>query len=144
MCTCPPRSNWPKCSEDSGVLPLQTIVFIRLTAEVRLGRPGHFEVGERMFHFSDRLTGNSHIAITRPAVVPHSMPDAIGIRIRARTDAGAFIFDGKPNAEGYLGKLVSEPFDAQSFDDALRKAYHAVAPSLSNWSAHLDVPVYVA
>ena len=109
-----------------------------------LGRPGHFEVGERMFHFSDRLTGNSHIAITRPAVVPHSMPDAIGIRIRARTDAGAFIFDGKPNAEGYLGKLVSEPFDAQSFDDALRKAYHAVAPSLSNWSAHLDVPVYVA
>jgi methylamine utilization protein MauJ len=109
-----------------------------------LGRPGRFEVRERVFHFSDRLTGNSHIAITRPAAVPRAVPDAIGIRVRARTDAGAFIFDGKPNAEGYLGKLVSEPFDAQTFDDALRKAYHAVAPSLSNWSAHLDLPVYVA
>ncbi len=109
-----------------------------------LGRPGRFEVGERMYHFSDRLTGNSHIAITRPAVVPHVMPDAVGIRIRSRTDAGAFMFDGKPNADGYLGKLVSEPFNAGSFDDALKKAYHAVAPSLSNWSAHLDVPVYVA
>lgn len=111
---------------------------------VVLCRPGRFEVGERMLNFSDRLAGDSHIAITRPAVVPNVMPDAIGIRIRAQTDAGAFTFDGKPNTKGYLGKLASEPFDAQNFDDALKKAYHAVAPSLSNWSAHLDVPVYVA
>jgi hypothetical protein len=109
-----------------------------------LGRPGRFEIGERMYHFSDRLTGNSHIAITRPAGVPQVMPDAVGIRVRARKDACAFVFDGKPNGEGYLGKLVSDPFDAESFDDALKKAYHAVAPTLSNWSAHLDVPVYVA
>jgi hypothetical protein len=109
-----------------------------------LCRPGHFEVGERVVNFSDRLAGDSHIAITRPAVVSSVMPDAAGIRIRARTVAGAFTFDGKPNSKGYLGKLVSEPFDAQDFDDALKKAYHAVAPSLSNWSAHLDVPVYVA
>jgi hypothetical protein len=109
-----------------------------------LCRPGRFEVGERMVNFSDRLSGDSHIAITRPAVVHSAMPEAVGIRIRAYTDIGAFVFDGKPNAKGFLGKLVSEPFDAQNFDDALKKAYHAVAPSLSNWSAHLDVPVYVA
>ena len=54
------------------------------------------------------------------------------------------MFDGKPNVNGYLGKLASAPFDAQNFDDALKNAYHALAPSLSNWSAHLDVPVYVA
>jgi len=109
-----------------------------------LGRPGRSETEERMLSLSDLLAGNSHIAITRPAVVPHVMPDAVGIRIRAQTDAGAFIFDGRPNPEGYLAKLVSEPFDAQNFDDALKRAYHAIAPSLSYWSAILDVPVYVA
>ncbi len=147
----PPASQAVPISTFSGEAATITLVPFFAPGDPRntdnpKGMPGQYRVtiGERMFHFSDRLTGNSHIAITRPAVVPHSMPDAIGIRIRARTDAGAFIFDGKPNAEGYLGKLVSEPFDAQSFDDALRKAYHAVAPSLSNWSAHLDVPVYVA
>ena len=109
-----------------------------------LARPGRFEVGERTFNFSDLLTGDSHIAITRPAVVPKAMPDAVAIRIRAQTDAGAFMFDGKPNESGYLGKLVSAPFDGQNFDDAVKRAYHAVAPTLSNWSAHLDVPVYVS
>lgn len=109
-----------------------------------LGRPGRFETGERSYHFSDQLVGNSHIAITRPAIEPRVMPDAVGIRIRVQIDAGAFTFNGKPNAEGYLGKLISEPFRAENFDDAMRRAYHAVAPSLSNWSVHLDVPVYVA
>jgi hypothetical protein len=109
-----------------------------------LARPGRFEVGERTFNFSDLLAGDSHIAITRPAVVHKAVPEPVAIRIRAQTDAGAFTFDGKPNASGYLGKLVSAPFDAQDFDDALKKAYHAAAPSLSNWSAHLDVPIYIA
>jgi hypothetical protein len=109
-----------------------------------LCRPGRFEVGERVLNFSDLLAGDSHIAITRPAVAPNTMPDAVGIRVRAQTDAGAFMFDGKPNTKGYLGKLISEAFDAQNFNDALKKAYRAVAPLLSNWSAHLDVPVYVA
>lgn len=110
-----------------------------------LCRPGRFEVGERVVNFSDRLAGDSHIAITRPAIMSSVVPDAIGIRVRAQIDAGfLFTFDGKPNANGYLGKLTSQPFDAQNFDDALKRAYHAVAPSLSNWSVHLDVPVYVA
>jgi hypothetical protein len=111
---------------------------------VVLARPGHLEFEERVIHFSDRLSGDSHLAITEPAVTAHRVPKAVAIRVRVQTDAGAFTFDGKPNAKGYLGKLISEPFEAQSFDDALKKAYHAIAPSLSNWSIHLDVPVYVA
>jgi hypothetical protein len=109
-----------------------------------LSRPGRYEQGERTFIFSDRLSGDSHIAITPPAIVPQTMPEAVAIRIRMMTPAGAFVFDGKPNAQGYLGKLVSEPFDAQNFQDALTRAFHAVAPTLSNWAAHLDVPVHVA
>jgi hypothetical protein len=108
-----------------------------------LRRPGRFEVAEKAINFSDRLVGDSHIGITPPAVPP-TAPLNLGIRIRFQTDAGAFVFDGKPNANGYLGKLVSGPFDAQNFDEAIKRAYHAVAPSLSNWSAHLDVPLDVA
>jgi hypothetical protein len=37
----------------------------------------------------------------------------------------------------------SEPFDASSFHDAEQKAYHPLLPILSNWSLHLDIPVYV-
>jgi hypothetical protein len=109
-----------------------------------LSRPGRFEIGERTFNFSERLVGDSHIAITRPAVSPKVMPGAVAIRIRVNAAPGAFVFDGKPNTKGYLGKLVSEPFDAQNFDDALKRAFHAVAPTLSIWSSHLDVPVHVA
>jgi hypothetical protein len=107
-------------------------------------RPGRYEQGERTFNFSDRLSGDSHVAIARPAIVPQTMSEAVAIRIRMMTPSGAFVFDGKPNAQGYLGKLISEPFDAQTFHDALTRAFHAVAPTLSNWSAHLDVPVHVA
>jgi len=113
-------------------------------AGIVLCRAGRLEVGERNVAFSDRLVGDSHIAITQPAIAPETMTNAVCIRIRAVTDAGSFVFDGKPNARGYLGKLVSDPFDARSFDDAMQKAYHAIAPSLSNWSVHLDVPVQIA
>jgi hypothetical protein len=109
-----------------------------------LSRPGRFELTERKFNYSDQLTGDSHIAIMRPATLSGPMPGAVGIRVRAKTPVGDFLFDGKPNVQGYLGKLISADFDAQNFDDALKRAYHALAPTLSNWSAHLDVPVYVA
>lgn len=111
---------------------------------VVLARPGYSELEERVLHFSDRLNGDSHLAITEPAVTAHPFPKAVAIRVRVQTDGGLFTFDGKPNAKGYLGKLLSQSFHAENFDDALKRAYHAIAPSLSNWSVHLDVPVYVA
>jgi hypothetical protein len=42
-----------------------------------------------------------------------------------------------------LGKLESEPFDANNFNDAELKAYRAIASSLSHWSVHLDIPVHI-
>jgi len=105
-----------------------------------LSRPGRSELPERTFNASERLAGNSHIAIAPPALTSGK----VSIRVRTQTPAGNFTFDGKPNLLGYLGKIVSEPFEAQSFDDALRRAYQTLAPALSNWSIHLDVPVYTS
>jgi hypothetical protein len=42
-----------------------------------------------------------------------------------------------------LGKIVSEPFDANGRDDAQQKAYGALLPAISNWSVHLDIPLQV-
>ena len=39
--------------------------------------------------------------------------------------------------------MVSDPFDANSFHDAEAKAHRALAPSLSNWAVHLDIPLSV-
>jgi hypothetical protein len=55
----------------------------------------------------------------------------------------SFVFAGLPNGRGFLGKVVSEPFDANSFHDAERKAHRALASSLSNWSVHLDIPLSI-
>jgi hypothetical protein len=109
-----------------------------------LGRPSQPELPEDKVDWSERLQGDSYIAITKPAVAPKVSPDATGIRVRAQTADGSFLFDGIPNRSGYLGKLKSQQFTAQTFDDAFSKAYHAVAPSLSYWSAFLDVPVLIA
>jgi hypothetical protein len=109
-----------------------------------LGRPGSFEVGEREFRYSDHLSGNSHLAITPPANKTVEAADKVAIRLRTQTPEGSFIFDGKPNEQGYLGKLISQPFEARNFEHAIKGGYHAIAASLSNWSAHLDVPFFVA
>lgn len=50
---------------------------------------------------------------------------------------------GLPNDKGYLGKLVAEQIPATGFDDAEATAYEAIAPFLSTWSLHLDIPVHV-
>jgi hypothetical protein len=54
--------------------------------------------------------------------------------IRGATEDGTFVFAGLPNERGFLGKIVSEPFDANSFQDAAAKAHRALSPSLSNWA----------
>jgi len=45
---------------------------------------------------------------------------------------------------GYLGQLRSEPFEAENFYDAEQKAQPPLLSILSNWSIHLDIPLYVA
>ena len=108
-----------------------------------LNRPGYNLLLERQYSFATGLRGNSHLAITKPAFTPPGDPDADEIQITARTEDGEFVLRGLPNDAGFLGKIESAPFRANSFSDAEEKAYRAVAPSLSNWAAHLDIPLNV-
>ena len=107
-----------------------------------LGRPGFPLQPEGHLSFAHALSGDSHLAITKPAYTPPD-PGATEIRIYATTEDGQFMFTGHPNPKGFLGKLVSAPFKAQSRDDAENKAFRAVSPALSNWSAHLDLPLEI-
>jgi hypothetical protein len=52
-------------------------------------------------------------------------------------------FIGSANENGYLGKLVFESMVTRDFQDAEARAYEALAPFLSAWSLHLDIPVHV-
>ncbi len=109
-----------------------------------LGRPGFSLQPEGHASFANGLKGDSHLAITKPAFTPPGNPDATEIRIYAHTEDGYFVFSGYPNDKGFLGKLVSTPFRADNRHDAEHKAFRAIAPALSNWSAHLDIPLEIA
>jgi hypothetical protein len=108
-----------------------------------LSRPGFPLHDERKIEWSDKIRGDSHLAITQPAFKPRGIDGALAIKIRADTREGHFEFTGLPNEKGYLGKIESEPFQANGAEDARQKAYRALAPTLSNWSVHLDIPMNI-
>ena len=105
-------------------------------------RPNYRRTKEYEFAFLGPLRGDSHLAITKPAVTP---PDsnADQIKVYATTPHGVFEFTGFPNEKGFLGKIVSNPFQATDRNDAERSSCDALVPSLSNWSVHLDIPLDV-
>jgi hypothetical protein len=132
-----PENDPRNTNSPDGLPGKYTITFI-------LSRPRYVAVSETVHNWSDVVKGDSHLAITRPAVTPKDSPDAVAIKVRAWGADGFYLeFTGLPNERGYLGQLRSEPFDAKNFYDAELKAYHPLLPILSNWSLHLDVPVYV-
>jgi hypothetical protein len=109
-----------------------------------LSRPRHVITPELDYKWSDAVKGDSHLAITQPEITPTNAPDAIAIKVRSWGVNGFYLeFTGKPNEKGYLGQLRSEPFDAESFYDAEQKAHPLLLTILSNWSIHLDIPLYV-
>lgn len=108
-----------------------------------LRRPGFSLHPENSYSFATGLRGDSHLAITKPAFTPPGNPDADQILISGITEDGTFQFTGFPNERGFLGKLESAPFRARDRADAEKKAYRALASSLSNWSIHLDIPMEV-
>lgn len=108
-----------------------------------LGRPGFSLMPEGSISFAHALKGDSHLAITKPAFTPPD-PNATEVLIYARTKNGNFSFTAYPNEKGFLGKIVCSPFRAESRSDAEYKAFDAIAPALSNWSVHLDIPLEVA
>jgi hypothetical protein len=110
------------------------------SAVVTLSRPGIRPLPEYEQRPSDALSGDSHIAITKPAYSPPGNPDATEVQM---IGAGGLVFSGHPNQRGFLAGFKVYPFDADNFRDAYVKAYARVAPSLSMWSAHLDLPLHV-
>jgi hypothetical protein len=106
-----------------------------------LHRPGYKLQQERYISFSSGLKGDSHLAISKPAFSPPGNPDADQILIIGVTEDGQFEFIGLPNERGYLGKIITKPFQANNRGHAEEIAYRALAAPLSNMSLHLDIPL---
>jgi len=111
-------------------------------AVLTLQRAGRPLTPEYAASFEGGLRGDSHLAITKPAYSPPI--DATQIRGQVIVDGAPYEWHGHPNERGFLGKVALQPFHASGFRDAEQRAYRAVASSLSNWSAHLDIPLQVA
>jgi hypothetical protein len=110
------------------------------SAVVTLSRPGIRPLPEYAMVPSTHLRGDSHIAMARPAYEPPGLPSVDEIRMETATEV---VYSGKPNDKGFLSGFAVYPFEAKSFQDAYVGAYQRVAPTLSAWSAHLDVPLNV-
>ena len=105
-----------------------------------LGRPGYPLLPEREFVGSHQNHGNSHVIISSGATGAGTRPE---IRITTRTADGDFELTGTANESGFLGTIVAESVFAEDARDAKLKVSRAIAVSLNDWSADLDVPLYV-
>lgn len=106
-------------------------------------RPNYAPAGEHDFSLEPDVPGDSHLAITSPALsFPPGSPSFDAIKLYATTDDGKFVFLGRKNKGGFLGQVETE-IEANDFRDAEEKAYRALVPSLSNWSAPLDISLTI-
>ena len=108
-----------------------------------LNRPGYNLTPENDISAVEQSQGDSHLAITRPAFVPPWDPDLTDIRISIQGRGSELAFIGYPNSKGFLGKLISDPFQADDKKDAEAIAYVALSSLLSNISLHLDIPLEI-
>jgi len=128
-----PRGSVPA----QGAPGLYEVVFV-------LKRPGFPLVGERQVSFSNGLLGDSHLGIRPPAFTPPGSHDVDRILLQSAGDDGSFEFIGTANQKGFLGKITSRPFQARDRFHAEEIAYRALAPSLSEFSLQLDIPLQIA
>jgi hypothetical protein len=96
---------------------------------------------EHEIKFAAYLKGDSHLAIAKPAV--NTDLEQVQVLMSYGAPEGSFLFRGYPNENGYLGKLVSDPFSAADRNEAERAATTAVGFLLSNLSAQLDIPLII-
>lgn len=110
--------------------------------QLLLSRPGYPLTAEREHKFIDELVGDSHVVIAKP-LKERSPGDADQVLLQATGHGRQIAFTGLPNENGYLGKLVVDELPALNFADAETQTYESLAPFLSAWSLHLDIPVHV-
>jgi hypothetical protein len=120
-----------------GAPGLYEVVFV-------LKRPGFPLVGERQVSFSSGLLGDSHLGICPPAFTPPGGADVDRILLRSVSDEGQFEFIGTANQNGFLGKFTSRPVQARDRFHAEEITFRALAPSLSEFSLQLDIPLEIA
>ena len=97
---------------------------------------------EREHKFIDEIVGDSHISIAK-RLKERGPADAHSVLLQASGHGRRIRFVGVANENGCLGKLVVEELLAENFADAETQAYESLAPFLSGWSLHLDIPVHV-
>jgi len=114
----------------------------RYKVQLLLCRPGYPLSQERQHAFIDDAIGDSHIVIAKP-LGKRGPDDAASVLLQAVGPEKQLSFVGLPNDRGYLGKLVVEELNALNFADAEKQTYELLAPFLSSWSLHLDIPVHV-
>jgi len=114
----------------------------KYTVQLLLSRPGYPLTAEREHKYIDDVVGDSHVLVAKP-VDERKLEDANEVLLQAMEQGRSVLFRGIPNDKGYLGKLIVEELLADSFHHAESVAYEAVAPFLSAWSLHLDIPVHV-
>ncbi|MGD0569708.1 MAG: methylamine utilization protein MauJ [Candidatus Sulfotelmatobacter sp.] len=106
-----------------------------------LARPNSRNSPENDIKFADALRGDSHLAISKPAIKLEIDPDQVLLSFKSGTVN--LLFRGFPNESGYLAKLTTDPFFAPDRATAERTARTAIHGLLSHLSAQLDVPLII-
>ncbi|HTV05774.1 MAG TPA: methylamine utilization protein MauJ [Acidobacteriaceae bacterium] len=112
------------------------------TVEFVLAKPETRNTPENEVRFADQRRGDSHLAITKPAVAIDIDPTEILLQFQSPSSP-SLVFHGFPNDAGYLAKLKSEPFYALNRGEAEKIASTAARSLLSNLSAQLDIPLII-
>jgi hypothetical protein len=96
-------------------------------------------VPEREISLKPNFEGDSYIQLAENA--PAGLRD-----FHQKTEASdgeTIELDLRTNKQGFLASAHTRPFNAPDFQGAEDKAYRALAPTLSHWSAELDVPLQI-
>ena len=108
-----------------------------------LSRPGIRRSPEYSVTFESGLQGDSHLGFAKPFYAPPGNPDATEMRIQWTSPDESFLLICRPNDRGFLSKIELSTVKAESFEDAVRKSYRAVAANLSVLSLQLDIPLFI-
>ena len=109
-----------------------------------LSRDEHLPTPRTTVPFEPDLPGDSHVVLPAGPHAERGGSKFVSLRVAALTPSGRFEFVGVPNEAGRLARIESEPFDADGFHDAARKAMDGLSGFLSVWSCQLDLPIWIA